>query len=107
MSSEKLPAWYELSPGAVIREPMSLLREKTHDWRLQKPVIDQDKCVRCRLCWTYCPEGAIKEVDKEYTNSKGRKFSVSYEIDYDHCKGCGVCAEECPVKAIKMIPEEE
>jgi len=62
-------------------------------WRTFKPVIDQDKCIRCLLCWVYCPEGVIgKENEK-------------LEIDYDYCKGCGICAHECPQKAIDMVRE--
>lgn len=68
-------------------------------------MIDQDKCIRCRICWTYCPEPAIRELDKPYTSKSGRTYRVTYEIDYDYCKGCGICAEECPVKAITMVEE--
>jgi len=66
---------------------------KTGDWRAMRPVIDQNKCTKCLLCWLYCPEPAIIW------------DGVKVEVDYNYCKGCGICAHECPVKAISMIPE--
>ncbi|WP_456486383.1 4Fe-4S binding protein [Candidatus Alkanophaga liquidiphilum] len=63
---------------------------KTGSWRTFKPVRDENKCVRCMLCYVYCPEVVI---DKEIN------------IDYDYCKGCGICANECPTDAIRMVEE--
>lgn len=64
------------------------------DWRVFRPVIDNDKCVGCRRCWVYCPEAAISMID-------GKAY-----VNYDYCKGCGICAEECPVGAIEFEREE-
>jgi pyruvate ferredoxin oxidoreductase delta subunit len=64
----------------------------TGSWRVQRPVVDQQKCTKCQLCWVYCPEAVIDR--KEIT------------IDYRYCKGCGVCAVECPTGAISMEKEE-
>jgi len=69
---------------------------KTGTWRVRKPVIDHSKCVKCMMCWLYCPESTIDVVDTP------EKF---VEINYEYCKGCGVCARACPVKAISMVPE--
>ena len=82
--------------GAVITEPGSTIKNKTGGWRVQKPVVDLNKCIKCGICWMYCPDSCIK-IDK-------KKGAI---IDYDYCKGDGVCANVCPVKCIKMVKEEK
>ena len=71
----------------------SFTENKTGDWRTFIPSVNKEKCIGCRLCWFYCPEGCIS-----MSNEK-------INIDYDYCKGCGICANECPVKAIDMKRE--
>jgi len=66
----------------------SMLFNKTGSWRNVRPVIDYDKCIKCFICWKFCPEPAIKIVDEKPV------------IDYDYCKGCLMCVEECPKDAI-------
>ena len=89
--AEELKGWREI-PIATVAWKLST-EFKTGDWRSFRPVIDQSKCVKCLICWVYCPDGAI-EWD-------GEKVS----INYDFCKGCGICARECPRKAITMVEE--
>ncbi|MHA1627055.1 MAG: pyruvate synthase subunit PorD [Candidatus Asgardarchaeia archaeon] len=91
--SEEKSGWKDLFFAGIV-EPGTSAKFKTGNWRALKPIIDYSKCIKCDLCWVYCPEPAIK-----------RKDDDSVEIDYDFCKGCGICANECPVKAIKMVPE--
>lgn len=62
-------------------------------WRVFRPVMDKDRCIRCGQCFVYCPVNAILAYNEDYV------------ITYDYCKGCGICAEECPKKAIVMEPE--
>jgi len=91
---EKKPGWKSIPIACTILEAGSSAKYKTGEWRVaSRPVINQEKCTGCLICWIYCPEPAILRVEK------------GVEIDYDYCKGCGVCASECPVKAISM--EEE
>jgi pyruvate ferredoxin oxidoreductase delta subunit len=74
---------------------------KTGQWRTQRPVVDNSKCIAakskaaaCFQCWLYCPEAVI---DKK----------APIEINLEYCKGCGICAEECAAGAISMVPETE
>lgn len=62
--------------------------------RAFRPVVDNEKCIKCGNCQTYCPEGTVM---------LGGSDEVLF--DYRYCKGCGVCANECPVEAIKMVRE--
>ena len=80
---------------APIARPTIGSAGRTGIWRSVKPVIVSDKCIKCYLCWMYCPEGCI-DVSK----------NDMVRIDYDYCKGCGICSNVCPVKAIEMVREE-
>lgn len=64
------------------------------DWRTKRPVVLREKCVKCGICWAFCPTQCIIERDKWF------------EADLKTCKGCGICAQECPHNAITMIEEE-
>jgi 2-oxoacid:acceptor oxidoreductase delta subunit (pyruvate/2-ketoisovalerate family) len=61
--------------------------------RSKRPVIDYDKCIKCSLCWIYCPDGAIYQENGDFY------------VNLDYCKGCGICATECNPRAITMIDE--
>jgi len=73
---------------------------RTGSWRVERPVIDMDRCASaksgksvCHLCWLYCPDNVISKEPRK-------------RINLEYCKGCGICAEECPAKAIGMVSEE-
>jgi len=70
----------------------SMRVNKTASWRSIRPIIHDDKCRRCMICWKFCPEPAIFPTDPP-------------SIDYDFCKGCGICIEECPFDAITSEKE--
>ncbi len=59
-----------------------------------KPLIDDQKCIRCGFCERNCPGLAIK-IGKPRTDEPTR-------IYLDKCVFCGLCKEICPVKAVKM-----
>lgn len=101
---ENLPSWRELPIGGVARP--DIYSDDKSGWRFQRPVIDNEKCIRCRLCYLYCPDSAIIEADEPFTTKSGKKYAITYKFDYTFCKGCGICASECPTKAIVMVPEE-
>ena len=86
----------DLEIGFIVTEPGNASKYKTGDWRSKKPVFDLEKCIKCGLCYIYCPEGCIK-----------RKADGKFEADLYYCKGCGICATECPKDVITMVEEEE
>lgn len=74
-----------------------LVAAHTGSWRLLYPLVDNDACVRCGICATYCPTASITVHKKPQT----------LDINMDYCKGCGICANECPKGAIVMLKEGE
>ena len=77
-----------LCPIATKASPM-----RSGDWRSLRPVVIRAKCVKCAVCWLYCPVQCIVEK------------ATWFDVDLATCKGCGICAEECPHNAIVMIEE--
>ena len=67
----------------------------TASWRTFRPVIHNEKCTKCNVCWKFCPDAAIAFDAQGYP-----------VIRLDYCKGCQICAEECKPKAIEMVKEE-
>ena len=95
MSGAELRSWREVPIAGV---PWLYSTEyKTGDWRSRRPIIDDSKCVKCLMCYIYCPEMSINVIWNE-----DKSKVVKVEVNYEYCKGCGICAEECPVKAIRM-----
>jgi pyruvate ferredoxin oxidoreductase gamma subunit len=80
------------SPSIFAKETTRL--KKTGNWRLFRPVIDHEKCSRCRTCFVYCPHSCISIDEGDYP-----------QIDYDNCKGCLTCFYECPKKVISKDRE--
>ena len=78
------------------------LVSKNAGWRSSRPVLDEQACTRCLLCYMQCPDGTVYKVDDE-----AARGGVTLRIDYDFCKGCGVCAKACRCGAIRMAPEHE
>ncbi|MBQ9087199.1 MAG: 4Fe-4S binding protein [Lentisphaeria bacterium] len=55
-------------------------------------VLDQSKCVKCKLCINSCPVEAV---------------SADFVIDPDKCTRCNSCVDICPKHAIARIPKGE
>jgi pyruvate ferredoxin oxidoreductase delta subunit len=95
MAEKKWPeTWRELNPGLMVCKPGSSRTYLTGGWRAQKPVWDNSKCIKCGICYLFCPEGCIKESADGY-----------FKADLDYCKGCGICSHECWPRAITMVEE--
>ena len=79
----------EQGSAAAMRALPSLLHGQTEPLRYASRV-NPDLCVRCGLCATMCPHGAIKMT---------MEGAVS---DPAFCQACGFCAAVCPVHAAEL-----
>jgi pyruvate ferredoxin oxidoreductase delta subunit len=95
MTEKKWPeTWQDTNPGLMILKPGSSRSYLTGGWRAQKPIWDNTKCIKCGVCYLFCPEACISE------DAEG--FFVA---DLNYCKGCGICYHECWPRAIKMVED--
>lgn len=94
--AEQGKTWKEIKPGTIVDTPASAKSYRTGDWRSQRPIYDVSKCIKCGLCYIYCPDSAIKV-----------KNDGTIEVDTFYCKGCGICATECPKDCFTMVSETE
>ncbi|HKJ96780.1 MAG TPA: 4Fe-4S binding protein [Thermoplasmataceae archaeon] len=80
---------------------------RTDSWRIQTPRIDYSTCIRCMICWKFCPDNAITVSESNALEAPSERIGKleAPEIDLEHCKGCGICAYECPEDSIKMSLE--
>lgn len=90
------PRWQDLEPGFIINDPGNSREYKSGDWRSLRPEVEKTKCVKCGICYIFCPDMSFQKTAEGY-----------YEVDLYFCKGCGICAEECITGCITMITEEE
>lgn len=88
--------WREMSTGCIVEEPGNAKNYKTGDWRSLKPAYNKDRCIKCGVCYMFCPDAAVKLEEDGYI-----------KINDFYCKGCGICSKECPVGAFKMVPLSE
>jgi pyruvate ferredoxin oxidoreductase delta subunit len=86
--------WKDFNVGCIVTEPGSASQYKTGDWRSQRPIWDKTKCIKCGICYLFCPEPCIGQDPEGY-----------FEANLYYCKGCGMCSKECPTSAIRMIEE--
>jgi pyruvate ferredoxin oxidoreductase delta subunit len=102
LSTRQKPlGWKDIPIGAVAEEYGSASHYETGGWRRQRPVLDPENCVKCGLCYVYCPDASIVMTPEGYPS-----------IRLEYCKGCGVCAQECymstfGLSCFKMVDEEE
>lgn len=86
--------WKELKPGYIIDDPGNSIHYKTGSWRSRLPVWDYSRCIKCGICYIFCPDNAVIQRSDRY-----------FEVDLDFCKGCGICARECYTQCITMKEE--
>ena len=83
--------------GAVTPAPVGTQKLfQTSNWRVVRPVRDEEKCNHCLQCYMACPDACW--VYKEETDS--------LEWVSEFCKGCQVCIHVCPEDgALTAVPE--
>ena len=93
---EALHPWPEVEIGCDAHKPGSSREFLTGNWRTGGyPLMDEEKCISCGICWIMCPEIAFMQ------NEDG-----GYTWNGDYCKGCGICVTTCPKKALSMEEEK-
>jgi len=88
--------WKDLEIGSIITEPGNASQYQTGGWRTQRRIYDTNRCIKCGICYIFCPEGCIEQTAEGY-----------FDANLFYCKGCGICARECWPQAITMVEEEE
>ena len=96
IKSESELTWKDLEIGSIVVEPGNASQYQTGYWRSQRPTYDFTKCIKCGICYIFCPEGCVEQNTEGY-----------FEANLFYCKGCGICARECWTQAITMVEEEE
>jgi len=89
LTKEAVRAGYESSEPFVIitTSPCALIKDVIKARTNMKCVIDQDKCIKCKMCMKAgCPALNFRD---------GIVF-----IDRASCNGCGICLQICPKNAI-------
>lgn len=71
----------------------------------KKAYIDQEKCIKCGMCFKVCPYQAIHHHVRPCAAACGMDAIGSDEhgradIDYEKCVSCGQCLVNCPFGAI-------
>ncbi|HXM37054.1 MAG TPA: NAD-dependent dihydropyrimidine dehydrogenase subunit PreA [Gemmatimonadales bacterium] len=67
--------------------------------------IDQDKCIKCELCWTACEDGAHQAIRRLPRDNGGPVVEIIEEA----CVGCNLCALVCPVQdciTMEQVPND-
>lgn len=93
---KKKQGYKDIPIAGTITKAASSLMNKTGSWRAFRPLHDKEKCINCMICYSFCPEEAIKVEDGKVVG-----------VNLDYCKGCGICKKECPVKAFEMKEESD
>lgn len=94
--SEGELTWKDLEIGNICSDPGSASQYRSGDWRSQRPIFNLEKCIKCGICYIFCPDACVNQKEDGF-----------FDADLYYCKGCGICAAECPTKAITMVEEEK
>ncbi|MDP2873051.1 MAG: 2-oxoacid:acceptor oxidoreductase family protein [Bacillota bacterium] len=84
----------------------------TGNYRLLRPVVDQQTCTACRICWISCPDACITVAGSKAGagasgDANAGQTDDKISVDLRYCKGCGICWDICPLQCIKPTDELE
>jgi len=100
-------AWVHVdNPREATEKAKDLIKMAVSKARFPRPVgvdipqVDREKCIRCALCMSVCPFGAVRIGETE---------EHAVQIDELLCRRCGICAASCPAMAITLptLPTEQ
>ncbi len=75
------------------RAPMPLDADCGQESPRRLAVVDESRCIGCRLCKDACPVDAIVGAAKRM-----------HTVIESECTGCELCVAPCPVDCIHMVP---
>ncbi len=84
-----LPMALEKYGFSSIQEVVNTHLKKEVVYKQSTPLLDEEKCTKCRLCEKICPYFAIEFKDK-------------ITFDSEKCFECGLCISKCPVGALRF-----
>jgi len=100
--------WRDQKGYKTLNDFMGLAIPNVIDWQNLNinfesvAVIDQDKCIKCGLCFIACEDTSHQAISALRVGNE-RKYQV---ID-QHCVGCNLCQLACPVpQCITMVKVE-
>ena len=75
----KLMTWQEIPIGGLILEAGNAKKYKTGDWRSQRLILDEKKCINCLTCFMVCPDGAIVVKDGKIVVKDGKLINTDLQ----------------------------
>ena len=77
-----------------------ILDQPTSAFEVDRPVLEEAKCIGCQKCFKVCPVRAI-EMYEAGVNEKGKPKKIP-RIDTDKCICCKNCVDDCPKSCLHI-----